>query len=461
MKSEVTHLSDTRKKLTIEVEPEEVDAAYKNTLKEAAKQVRIPGFRPGKAPRELIKARLGNDLHGQVGEKLVEDYARQAIREAELSPVSGSIRLNQPEHEHHHHHEHGHDEGGDHNHDHDHDHGHDHDHDHGPAPASEGEPYRFEVEVDVMPTVDPQNYTGRKIARPKVEVEEDEEREELDKLREQMARLVTVEDRRSQLGDFVEVEIGGQQLDGEMTLDTRTQMVPLGGEGTIEDFNQALTDKAVGDEFSVDVTYGDEHQSEELRGKTMRFSGKVTAIKQKELPPLDDSLAKQLADLESLDELRQKIRESIEARKNNEADEVVRQRIVDQLLDEHPIEAPESLVEQEHRERLEAIGQHMYRSGVDPQNSGIDMDKLVRETRQEADKAVRRDLLLDAIAAKEGLQVNPKEVDQAVQRIAQEWGKQTAETKQQLQQSGGLTALRRNILRRKCLDWLQERAEIC
>jgi trigger factor len=452
MKTEVSHVSETRKKLAIEVEPEEVDAAYASTLKEARKQMRIPGYRPGKAPTDLVKARLGTGLHGQVGENLVEDYAMQAIREAELSPVSGSVRLNQPGHEHHHHHEHEHGE---------HDHDHHHDHDHGPAPASPGEPYRFEIEVDVMPTVDPQNYTGRKIARPKVEVTDDEIRDELDRLRESMARLVTVEDRRAQPGDFVEVEIGGQQVDGEMSLETRTQMIPLGGEGTIDEFNQALTDKAVGDSFSVELTYGEEHQSAELRGKTMRFSGNVTAIKQKELPPIDDALAKQVADLESLEELREKIRESLEARKNREADEVVRQRIVDQLLDEHPLEAPEVLVEQEHRERLEAIGQHMYRAGVDPENSGIDMDKLVRETRQEADKAVRRDLLLDAIAAKEGLAVAPNELDQAVQQLAQEWSKPAAETKQQLQQSGGLAALRRNILRRKCLDWLQERAEIC
>jgi trigger factor len=377
---------------------------------------------------------------------LVEDYAHQAIEEAGLHPVSGSVRLHQPGHDHDH--AHG-------------DHDHEHEHSHGPAPASPGEPYRFEIEVDVMPAVDPQNYTGRKIARPKVEVTDDEIRDELDKLRDSMARLATVEDRPSQQGDFVEVEIGGQQVDGDMSLETRTQMIPLGGEGTLEEFNEALTGKQVGDEFSVEITYGEEHQSPELRGKTMRFSGTVSAVKQKELPPLDDALAKQVADLESFDELKDKVRESLEARKGREADEVVRQRIVDQLLDEHPVEAPEVLVEQEHRERLEAIGQHMYRAGVDPENAGIDMDKLVRETRQEADKAVRRDLLLDAIATKEDLAVTPAELEQAVQQISQEWNKPVAETKQQLQESGGLAALRRNILRRKCLDWLQERAEIC
>lgn len=449
MKTELTHVSETRKKLEIQVETEEVGAAFARALKQARKQMRIPGYRPGKAPVELIRARLGDGLHEQVGENLVEDFTVDAVREAGLDPIGGSVSLTL---EHDHGHGHGHEDGEDHDHEH---------HHHGPAPAVEGEPYRFEIELDVMPEFEVEDYKGVKVTRDPVEVTEDEVNAELDKLRESMARLVTVEDRPSEQDDHVEVEIEGREVDGDFVIERRPQMVPIGAEETMEPFREALGGKREGDEFSLEITYEEGKGGEELQGKTMRFEGKVTAVKRREIPELDDDLAKQVSGLETVDELRARVREVIESRKNQQADEAVRSTILETLLGAHEFEAPRSMVEQELRSRLESLGQRFQQSGIDPRAAGIDMDKIVEETRQESGKSVRRDLLLDAIARKENLTVSPAEVDRAIEMIAREWGSSPAETRQQLQTSGGLNALRHNILRRKCLDWLQEQAEIC
>jgi trigger factor len=441
MKTELTHVSETRKKLEIEIEAGEVGAAFARTLKQARKQMRIPGYRPGKAPVELIRTRLGNGLHEQVGENLVEDFTLNAVQETGLDPIGGSVSLAL-----------------DHGHDHDHDHEHHH---HGPTPAVEGEPYRFEIELDVMPRFEVKGYTGLKVTRDPVAVTEDEVNAELDKLRESMARLVTVEDRPSEKDDHVEVEIEGREVDGDFEIERRPQMVPIGAEETMEPFRVALEGKREGDEFSLEITYEEGQGGEELQGKTMRFSGKVTAVKQREIPELDDDLARQVSGLETVDELRDRVREVIESRKNQQADEGVRSTILETLLEAHEFEAPKSMVEQEFRSRLESLGQRFQQSGIDPRAAGIDMDKIVRETREESEKSVRRDLLLDAIARKENLTVTPPEVDRAIEMIAREWGSSPAEARQQLQTSGGLNALRHNILKRKCLDWLQEQAEIC
>ncbi len=429
MKTELTELSPTRRRLQVEVPAADVAATFQDLLREHRKRVLLPGFRPGKAPLEVVRQRLGGELGHEAAERLLEAFAREAVRREGLDPVEGGVTVELAD-------------------------GHDH-----IEPAKEHEPYAFALAVDVAPTIEPHDYVGRTIARPAVEVTEEELEAELKAFRERQGKLVPVTDRGSLMGDYLAVDMEGAELGQAPVIERKPRVVRLGEEGNLPEFDQKLQDLHAGDDFAFSVSYPDDHPSDQLKGKTIYYKGKVNEIRKPEIPPLDDDFAK-AAGAESVEDLRGKIREAIHRVKGGEADAVARQRLLEDLLSLHPFEAPESLVRQELKDRLEDLGRGLAMRGIDPDKVQLDWNKVLERERGAAEGSVRARLLLDAIVKKEGMTIEPGELDREIELLARETGVPVADARTRLAKAGNLEGLERDLLRRRSLDWLYSQAKI-
>ncbi len=430
MNIDLSHVSDSRKRLAVEVPASDVNAVFAETVRDARKQVRVPGFRPGKAPLEMIKARLGAGLKEQVAETLVERYVPEAIQREDLSPLPGGVFLDLEEGQ------------------------------KDPSPAVEGEAYAFAILVDVVPGFELGDYAGLSIPRPAVEVDDERIDKELQGLRDAMGHMHDVEGRPSQLEDWVEVEIEGAEPDGEVELERKEQLIRLGAEGNLPAFNDNLSGLNAGEEFAFDVAYPDDFPSDSLKGRTVHFEGVVKAVKERHLPELSDELAQKAAGVETLAELRDKVRESVVQREERQADDTAKRALLDKLIEEHVFDAPASLVEREVEQRLESIGRNLQMQGVDPREAEIDWEKVIEDEKVAAAKSVRGELILDRIAQKEGLDVEPSEVDRAIEALAYEAGQKPDEVRARLHKSGGLPQLRQQVLRRKTLEFVFGKTEL-
>lgn len=433
MKTEVSSISTARRRVTVDVPPGEVDRIFDRVLREYRRSLSVPGFRKGKAPMAVVRQRVGSSLGSTVAESIVDTYAQKAIESEGVAPIAGSVAMEL-------------DDGAD-----------------ALPAASEGEGYTFTLTADVLPEIDLDSapITGLKIARPTVELEPHELEDEMSRIRESLGKLVPVTDRASREEDFVEVDIEGSELGGEPLLPKKTQVVRLGQEGNLPEFERGLAGLNADESFTFEVRYPEDSPDESLRGKVLYFKGEVRAVMERVVPELNDEAAARLGDdIGSLAELREKVREALLARKEAEADRVARRRLLDRLLDTHPCDAPPTLIDRELRDRLERLGRHLAAQGVDPEKIEVDWKKVVDEQREEADRTVRESLLLDAIAARQSLSVTPDELDAAVSEIASGAKEKPAVVRKKLQKAGSLEALESQLLRGKCLDWLIDEANI-
>lgn len=431
MKTEVTDLSAVRKRITIEVPSSEVAAVFDKLLRRHRKTAHIPGFREGKAPLELVRTRLGEALEHEAAEAIVEEFGDAACRQEQLEAVYSEVEL--PEGV-----------------------------DHLPHPH-DGEDYRFTVVVEVLPPIQPQDYVGQEVARPNAEVDVEEVQRELEALRQTKGEFKDAGDRAAGQGDFVGIRLEGRDETGETVVPTEKRVIRLGDERNRVEFETSLAGTRRGDTFSFTVPYPAETPDEKLAGKTITFMGEVQQVTQLDVPEWTDDLAKSVGEgVEGYADLREKIKAAIERRKQREADGVARDRLVQKLLDRHPFEVPGVLVEQEVRDRLERFGRRLAEQGLDPDKLEVDWKKIVEEERVRAQRDVRAELLLDAIAEKEKdhVGVTEAEVNEVVSSLAREANVPPAKMRQVLHKNGRLPSLARELQRRKCLDWLYSKAHI-
>ncbi|RMG46228.1 MAG: trigger factor [Acidobacteria bacterium] len=431
MKTERTDLSAVRKRLAVEVPASDVQAVFDRTLRELRREARIPGFRPGKAPLDVVRLRYGQGLPERVGERIVQKFTWEALRREGLEPIDETVHL-----------EAGEGEGG-------------------PQPAREGEPYRFAVTFEVMPRVEPKDYVGLTVSKPAVEVTDEDVRRELEALRAARTKTVPVEGRPSRAGDLVEIDVEGAELGRAPVVPRSTRLVELGAKENPPEFERALSGRVAGDSFTFEVRFPDDHPDERLRGKVVYFKGSVRNVLQKEVPSLDDEFARSVGEgVETLEQLKGRIREALTRVREQEAERVARRRLLDMLLARNPFEVPGRLVERELQQRLAALGRELSARGLDPEKMDVDWDKVVEEQREEARRSVSERILLEAIARAEGIEPDPEEVRSAVAAIARETGQSPAALERKMKQDGRLAELTASLRQRRTLDWLYDKSHI-
>lgn len=421
MKIDLTDLSPVKKSMVVEVDVAEVERETDQVLRRYRQQARIPGFRPGKAPLPVVRARFAREVEDDVRDRVISRSYVEAAREKGLRPLGDPV-VEELNHE-------------------------------------QGMPLRFKTTFEVLPEIHPKGYKNVEVRRRKADTSEAELERALEELRQSRARLVGEEGRAAAAGDVVLADLAGHP-EGAEPFRRERMMIEVGAQDNLPAFNERLVGVKAGAELEFPIDYPPDYRLPALAGRTVRYRLKLHEVKRREVPELDDEFAKDLGDFESLTALRARLRQDLQARKEHEAEQELRRSLVDKVLLENPVVLPDVLVDQEIRHRLEEIVRGMVLQGVDPQKVDIDWKELRQRQEEPARKAVHARLILDAVARAESLSVDEQECEERIRRDARLAGESYDKLRARFKTDAGLEAVRTQLVREKSLDYLTSVANI-
>ncbi|WP_426572159.1 trigger factor [Aquihabitans sp. McL0605] len=421
MKSTLEPQEGNKVKLSIAVDEAEFEADIDAAFKRIAREVRLPGFRPGKAPRKVLEARIGLEAaRGEAFEQAVPKYYLEAVEEHDVDVIA------QPEFD--------------------------------ITAGQEGGDVAFDAVVEIRPEITVGGYDSLRVTIPSPDVDPSEIDDRIDRLRESFAELESVE-RPAQTGDNVTIDIAGSRegeaIDG-LTADD--YLYEVGSATIVPELDEKLVGAKVDDvvEFTADHPLPDEDPVD--------FKVVVKAIKEKVLPEADDAFAAEASEFETIDELRADLETRFGMVKKVQASMAVQQKTAEALADLVTDEVPEALVSQEMQQRLEDLAMRLQAQGVGIEQylaqTGQDQEAFVGELRESAAQGVKVDLALRAVAVAEGLEVSDDELEDEYAAVAERVGQKTAQVRKQLERNGQVSAVRSDLRTRKALEWLTEHVEL-
>ena len=430
MKTELTDVSPTRKEIRIEIEPAVVRSTYDRISDEYSKAAKVPGFRPGHAPRSVIRTRYKNEIRTEVLRELLPEAVNNAIGEHSLAAIGEpNVELDNTE-----------------------------------ALEHLGDaPLKVKVGVEVLPEIKLGEYKGLEAQRSVRPVTDEDINQTIENLRNASAALVPVEDRAAELGDTVTINARGNFVENpeEEEIKVDDVEVVLGGPGVQQEFTDNLLGVRPDDTKSFEVEYPADYSSPGLAGKKVAYQADVTAVRRKELPEADDEWVKSLGyESDTLATLRAKIRHDLELHAKHEADNKLQAALVRKLVGAHEFEAPESFVEQQLNQRLQTVVRDMMNHGVDPRNANLNWDSAREELKAQAAEDVRATMLLDQIAEAENITVSNEEVEAEIEALATASRQSVEQVRAALTKSGGERSIAHRLRNRKALELLVENANI-
>jgi trigger factor len=324
-------------------------------------------------------------------------------------------------------------------------------------------PISFNVNVDVLPDIKLGEYKGLEASRRTRPVKDEDVDRVIEQLRENSASLEPVEDRGAQPGDTVTANFHGKfvnEPDAE-PINVEDVDVILGGAGVVQAITDNLTGAKADDEKTFSVDYPEDFSAKGLAGKLIEYTVKVNAVRVKELPEVDDEWAQSLGDeIESVDQLREKIREDVEAQSKNEAEGRVRTDLLRQLVDGNEFELPERLVAHQTEHRFESVVRDMIGHGIDPRNPELDWEKARDSLKEQASYELRSSLLLEEIADAEKIDVSDQEIEDEINAIAEASRQTPQQVRDVLTKQGGERSIAPRLRNRKALDFLVANAKV-
>jgi len=423
MKVQVEELSPIERKLSIEVPPEQVQAELGRAYAQLGRQVRLPGFRPGKIPRRILEQRFKGEVEDDVTRRLVERAYLSAISEHHVDAV-GAPQLT-------------------------------------PVRLDQEKPFAFEARVEVRPKVDPKDYRGLPFKRVQVAVTDAEVGERLEAMRQRVARLEPVEGRTvAETGDFAIVDytgsIAGQPFTGSAAEDVTVE-VAAGDlmRGKVPE----LAGTVVGQKRELDHSFAADDPEPSRAGKTAHFSFTLKGLKRQLVPPLDDDFAKEVGGGETLAELKAKVRADLETAARNRGAQEEREQLVKGLVERNPFDLPRAMIERGLDAMLDGALRMMARQGLDPSRLNLDFSSLREEMRPKAEAEVRGALLLQAVAEKEGLSVNSEELDARIAQYATESGAPLHQVRKAFKEPEQRRALEQRVREEKTVEFLKAAAK--
>ena len=413
-----TKESTTKREIQVEVPAEEVTRQTDSLIQKYQKMARLPGFRRGHVPPSIIRQRFSEEIKTDVVEALVPRYFRQETERLGMHPISQPRVTDLHLHE--------------------------------------GEPLRFKAAFEVLPEIKLEGYKELRADKPEITVSDADVDQALAELREQHASFNPVEGRALSDGDFAQVSLDGHPHSGEgQPVHMDEVLVEIAGKNTMPEFTEHLRQANVGDERTFDVHYPEDAQDKRLAGKTFSYTVKVNTIKQKSLPELNEDFAKQLGEFQTVDDLRQRIRQQIEFERKHQAERESKDKLVAELIRRNDFEVPEALIENQIDIRIERGLRALAAQGLTAeQMKKMDLHRLRGGQREQAIHDVKASLLLEKVAEEEKIQVSDEELDQEVESLAKQT-KQTIEAvRARLTRDGGLDRIRTRIRSEKTLEFL-------
>jgi trigger factor len=414
------------REVSVEVSAEEVAREWKTALARFQKHARIPGFRSGKVPTTLIRKKFADDIKSEVVEHLVPTAFREETKKQNLIPI-GQPRVVELE-------------------------------------LEEEKPLRFKAIFEVLPEFDVTGYKDIKATREPIEVKDEEIQKTIDGLREQNSTYINVdEDRGLADGDYASVAFKSTSgEEGAEPVEMKDVLVDIGGSNTLPEFSDNLRGAKAGETKSFDVTYAEDFGDKRLAGKTLHYEVEVKGIKNKSVPELNDEWVKDLGqdDMNTLEELRGRIREGMEHEKKHQAEHKTKEELLQQLTTKFPIDVPTILVENSIDQRLERGLRGLISQGLRTEDiKRMDLSKLRDGQREGAVRDVRANLLLEKIADLENIQISDEEVDKEISAAAQQSRQNPLALRKQLEENNGLAGLRQQMRCDKALDLLYKQSE--
>lgn len=416
----VDRLSATKVRLTIEFAGDTLQKHEQMMVNQYAKSARIPGFRPGKAPAQMIKERFKEDIRRDVVSHLLEAGLNEALQKTKLSPVSRpQVQVNE---------------------------------------IADGKPFAFSAEFEVEPEIDLKGYKGIALKKQITEPTDEEIQGTFNNLRERMATLEPSSAEKAEKGNFAVVEVGFVLKDNpKKKEEPRSYTVELGSERVLPNVEKALMEMKVGDSREVEEFFPEEYGDKEVAGKTALFSVKLLELKNRILPELNDAFASQLKEGATVESLTQEVRENIKQSKEEEAKKAQRQEIVDHLVAENKFEVPQTLVQEQTVALMDWMREDFKRRGIKmPQPKPEDMESI----KQRAENMVKSTLILKEIAIKESIKLDTERLQNRVNEIAVQLGKTVEEAQKFLSEKGIIQRLRDEILTDQLFEFLLSHAKI-
>ena len=409
-----------KREISVEIPAEEVARETETLVQKYQKVARLPGFRSGHVPASIIRQRFKEELKSDMVEALIPRYFRKETEKLGMIPVSQPRVTDLHIHD--------------------------------------GEPLKFKASFEIMPEIKVEGYKELRADHAEVVVKDEEVDEALNSVREQHATYTSVEGRPLQDGDFAQASMDGRPKD----TDDKTQpvhmdevMVEIGGKNTVKEFTENLRGANAGDEKEFEVVYPEDTNDKRLAGKTFVYKVKVQAIKQKNLPELNDDFAKELGEFADLAAVRKQIRENMEHERKHTAEREAKDKLVSELVKRNDFEVPESLVDRQIDLRLERGLRALAAQGMKMEDmKKMDLPRLRAGQRDQAVQDVKSSLLLERIAELEKIDVSEDELNHELDALAQQT-KQTSEAvRARLTQDGGLDRIRNRIRSEKTLEFL-------
>jgi trigger factor len=438
MKVEFSEPSETRKHLSFEVPSDVVLAEIDRVATTYARTARVPGFRPGKVPAGVVKQRYHDQILYDVAHDLIPRLVGDALRERQLEPVATpDIR---------------------------------------DVVLEDGKPLTFIADFETLPPIDPGVYAGLSLRKPPAVLEVGAVDHALEHLQQRAARWHPVEDRPAAIGDTLLVDVVRTpkqrmiELPGEAppplekledlkpeTL--KSVSVELGATANPPGFDDHLVGTVAKDTRTFDVTYPSNHGTEDMRGRTMEFAITVHGIRRRELLPIDDDFAKEVSDLSTLADLRDRVKTDLQHEAEQEADHKMRHDLLQQLSSRIR-NAPDVLVDQEIDHRLEEFVRRLMDQGLDPAKAGIDWKEFRERQRSAASETVRSTLVLDDIARREHIEATEEDVAAEIEKYAERSGRTATAVRAGLEKEHGLARVRTGVRREKTVAWLIDKANV-
>ncbi len=414
--------------LEIEVEPEKTAKGWEQAFLKVSKTVSIPGFRKGKAPRTIIERHVGKDyINEEALNLIVPEAYMDAVKENGIEPID------KPRFE--------------------------------VVQIEEGKPVIFKATVEVKPEVELGQYIGLEVKRQESEVTDVEVNAELENLRMRHAQLVSLDEGPAELKDIAVIDyegfIDGTAFPGGAGTD---HSLELGSGSFIPGFEEQLVGAKVGETKEVRVTFPNDYHSAQLAGKEANFKVTVKAVKRKELADLDDEFAKDVSEFETLEELKNNILNRLKEAAREQAANRMKDELVEKAVQTSQVEVPEIMIQQKTDFMIESFTRKLSMQGLNFDDylkyTNTNLEDIRADYRQRAEKAVKIDLVLDAIADREKIEASEAEIDARAAEMAAHYNSEPEVFKQWLENSGNLENLKKSIIIDKTVDFLQEKAEV-
>lgn len=405
--------------LEITVPAEEVAQETERVIAGIQKKVRLPGFRPGKAPASLVRTRFQNEIRQDVLENLVPRYFRKAVEQDNLQVV-GTPDVRE-------------------------------------VHLEPGEPLRFKAEFEVAPVVDLQEYRELSVGYRDPEVTDEDIAKRLDEIREQKAEYVNIDPRPVEDGDYAVVSLKSV-AGAEKPMERDEMMLHIGDADTMPAFSENLRGMSPDEEKEFDVTYPEDSGNSDLAGRTVRFLVHLKGLRRKELPELNDDFARDLGDYQSFEELREAVRKALLADREQAAQREAKEELINKLVETHEFPVPEAYINRQIEIQMERQLRDLAGAGVDVRSLKLDWEKVKENQRPKAVHDVKASLVLDKIAERESIEATRDEVDRELQRIARQQREPVAAVRMKLEKDGTVARIAGHIRTEKTLSFLFEHA---